>query len=316
MLDIIRKKASAWGTKIVFGIIIIVFVFFFGYSRISQKYKGGSGIVAKVNGRVIGGPEFQFAYESTYKMYENMFKGNTGSDIEKAIAQNARRATIQQLVNREIVKELGAKMDMEPTNIEVVDAIKGSSIARGEDGKFDPFLYKQRILPYFAQKYGIDYETLIEEDLAFQNVQNIFRSVAKVPGARAIYDMEKTKYKFDVVEYESEEDAVAGKKGVSKKINPASISDRMSIFPSEPAEDVFEKVFALKKDNASLSAPVVAGGKWYNVKLIGVERPSDAQWEKDKQGFVEDLSLNGERQFFETWITSVIRDSKIKTYIE
>jgi len=315
MLDIIRKKASAWGVKVIFGIIIIVFIFFFGYSRISQKTGGGS-VVARVNGDVIGRPEYQLAYENTYKMYENIFKGSSGEGLAESMAKNAQRSAVQQLVTRAVLKQLGRKLDMEPTNAEVIDVIRTSSIAVGEDGKFDPFLYKQRFLPYFAQKYGVDYEALVEGDLIFQNVQDVFRSAAKAPAPRAIYDMEKTKYSFSVSEYDSEDSARAGRKGKSLKTEPVNIAGRNGLFPTEPDPSVFEKIFSLAKDGPPLDAPVAAGGKWYTVKLVKVDKPSDAQWEKDKAEFSAKLSTAGEQQFYEAWVTSLLKKAKVKTYIE
>ena len=60
MLDILRKGAQSWGIKVVFGIIIAVFVFSFGVSRL-QDHSGTA--VATVNDAPIQLREFQEAVQ-------------------------------------------------------------------------------------------------------------------------------------------------------------------------------------------------------------------------------------------------------------
>ena len=52
MLQLMRKKAQSWMIKVIFGVIIIVFVFFYGYRQKSDR------------GSVIAGPDHTSPYGS------------------------------------------------------------------------------------------------------------------------------------------------------------------------------------------------------------------------------------------------------------
>lgn len=321
MLDIIRKKASDWGVKVIFGIIIVVFVFFFGYNRMTQRSKAGgkmSGVVAKVDGESITGPEFQLAYENTYKMYQNIFKGKEGEPMPAGIEKSVKSTALNQLIQQTVIKNLGKELDLDPSKVELVDAIKSSPAAKGEDGQFDPYLYKQRFLPYFAQKYGIDYETLVAGDLTAQNVQRVFDSSTTVPLdiARNIYNTEKTKFSFEVAEFDNDAAAKSGTGGKAKNVGPIGIAERNQLFASPTDTEIFEKVFSLTSTNPSLADPIKVGEKWYRIKLTKVDLPSESQWEKDKGEYLKSLKNSAGQEFFQTWLASLMKKAKVKTYIE
>ncbi len=94
MLDIIRKRASSWETKAIFGIIIIVFIFFFGYRSFSRggKTHGGQPLVAMVNGAPITQPMFQLAFDNAYQFYKQIYKG----DIPKEMMNQTKNSILSQ----------------------------------------------------------------------------------------------------------------------------------------------------------------------------------------------------------------------------
>lgn len=307
MLDIIRKKASAWGIKIIFGIIIVVFVFFFGYNRISQRYKTGKGgIAAKVNGTVITMPEYQLAYQSTSDMYKKIFKSADGETLPDGVEQSIRSTTINKLIQEEIVHELGKKLDTKPTKEELADAIKNSPVAKDEAGQFDPFLYKQRFLPYFFQKYNIEYESLVSGDLMIQKVNDLFDSAAKDPLAKGLYNLEKTKWTFEVAE----------KGGKPKKVGPISISERGQLFEGQPELADYQKVFGLRNPKDSVKDPIKVGDKEYSVKLVKLEEPTNDTWLKEKEGYIKSLNNKQRQEFFQTWVSALQKNAKTQIYIE
>lgn len=317
MLDIIRKKASDWGVKVIFGIIIIVFVFFFGYNRISQRYKGARGgtVVAVVDGTNITRPEFQLAYDNTYKMYQNIFKGKEGEALPEGVQKSVKNTALNQLIQQEVIKSLGEKLDIQPTNLELAESVRNSPTAKNEEGQFDPYLYRHRFLPYFAQKFNMDYEDLVRSGLLTQKVQDIFALGSKAPLAKGFYDMEKTKWTFKVTEYDNEDLAKANKGGKPKKVGPINISERGQIFPADIDIETWEKVFTLKTKSKS-AAPINVSGKWYVVKTVKIDLPQNSQWEKDKETYFKTISSRNEQELFQTWISSLLKTAKIKKYIE
>ncbi len=316
MLDIIRKRAADWGVKVIFGIIIIVFVFFFGYNRISQRYSGGgkgAKIVAKVNGTVISRPEYNLAYENTKRMFVQMFKQPEGEPLPEGLEKNVRLTALNQLIQQTVIKSLGDKLGLEPSRTELVEAIRNSPVAKDETGKFDPYLYKQRFLPYFAQKYNVDYEDLVANDITGEKVRDVFGSFAKVADAHELYNLDRTKWTFEVAEYDSEDAAKTKSGGKSKKVGPIKISENGQIFPSEPDVSVLENIFKIASAN---TGPYNVGGKWYTVKLISVDRPIDSQWEKDKDEFIKSSNITAEQEYFRSWMSELTKNLKIKKYIE
>ncbi|PIR17579.1 MAG: hypothetical protein COV46_03680 [Deltaproteobacteria bacterium CG11_big_fil_rev_8_21_14_0_20_49_13] len=318
MLDIIRKKSADWGVKVIFGIIIIVFVFFFGYSRMSQRDKGARGgtVVARVNGEIITRPKFQLAYDNTYKMYQNIFKGKEGEPLPEGIQKSVTATTINQLIQQSIVDQLGNKIGVGPTDMELAEAIKNSPAAKDENGQFDPYMYKRRFLPYFSQKYNMDYENLLKEEIIIQNVQSVFKTEEKAPFAKPLFDMSNTKWTFDVTEFDNEDLAKAGKQGKTKKVGPVSISERSQIIPSDIDVEVWDKIFTLRTEKGAPAAPVQAGEKWYVVRPLKIDLPQEAQWQKDGETFQKTVATQNGQEFFQLWISSLMKDAKIHRYIE
>lgn len=316
MLDIIRKKASAWGTKIIFGIIIVVFIFFFGYNRISQRYKGAKGnIVAKVGSASITRPEYQMAYDNTYKMYQNIFKtpdGNLPEGVEKSVSATA----LNQLIQQTVIQQIGEKLGAGPSEFELADTIRNSPVAKNDRGEFDPLLYKQRFLPYFSQKFNLDYEHLVAGDIIAQKVRDIFASSAKEADPRPLYDLQNTKWNFEVSAFDTEALAKAGKSAKPNKFGGVTISSRSQLFPEDVGAAAWGKVFSLTPAKPVLAEPIKVADKWYMVKLTKLEKPTDAQWEKGREDFIKQIATQNEQSLFQSWISAALKKSNVKKYIE
>ena len=76
LLSLMRKHAKSWIIKVLIAMIIMVFIFFFGYSYISNEGEK----VAEVNGEAISHVEYQNAYRDLLKnlqeQYKNMWSDN------------------------------------------------------------------------------------------------------------------------------------------------------------------------------------------------------------------------------------------------
>lgn len=306
MLSILRRKAASWITRIVFAAIIISFAFFFGYNRMARKMRGGKGIVATVNGHAITKPRFQFAYENTYQMYRNIFKGKEGEDLPPEIIKSVQSSALQQLVSQAIMVELGKDLGLEPTPTELADTIKELPQARAGD-KFDEYFYIYRFLPYFQQKYGLSFEDLVAEDIIAKNLRDLFDANFTGAEAKRLYDMEKTKWTFErmgPVDAKDKEEARAQlSKGKPEKIGPITMDEHYKLFPSMPEEI-----------NDFLSGPVKIGEKWYSFKLIKIEPPTEKDWEKDGQGFISQLKTTP--TLMNEWLSSLMQSAKVRSHLE
>lgn len=310
MLDIIRKKAASLVVKIIFGAIIIFFTFYFGYNRMSSKY-GGKNIVAEVNGAHVTRPEYQLAYENQYKMYQQIFQGQKelSPEIEKSVRMN----TVNQLIRQKVIEKIGISMGLKPTAVELADNIKTSDVAKGDNGKFDPYLYKYRILPYYAQTFNIDYEYLVENDLLTGKTMDIFVLGNKTPAAEPFYYIEKSSWNFEVSEFDNEVDAKSRKNGRKNKYGDITIGNAAQLFQGEAPIEAYSMVLSLAKGE-TLKEPIQVNDKWYIIKAVDVKKP--AGFEKEKDEFAKRLSQGHGQEMFQEWVQSVLSSSKTKTFIE
>jgi hypothetical protein len=238
-------------------------------------------------------------------MYKNIFKTTEGQELPEGVEKSIRSSAINKLLQEGIVKELGQRLHVEPSREELAEAIKNSPVARDENGQFDPFLYKQRFLPYFFQKYNLEYESLISGDIVLQKINNLFSSAGKEPLAKGLYNLEKTKWTFEVKE----------KGGKAKKVGPISISGREQIFEGQPELADYQKIFNLKGPKDSLKEPIKVGEKEYSVKLVKFEEPTNDNWLKDKDSYIKSLNNRQGQEFFQTWVSALLKDAKTKIFI-
>lgn len=344
MLDIIRKRSSSWETKAIFGIIIIVFVFFFGYSSFTGggRTHGGQPVVAMVNGKPITQPMFQLAFDSAYQFYKQIYKG----DIPKEMMNQIQNSTLQQMINSELLKQFGSSIGISVSNEELIRAIETDPriVAKGE--KFDPERYQKAILPEL-QRRGIDFEKMVGDDILLKKTEAFLESSAAVSAeeAKEEFDQQNTKWSFEKIEIdpsklveekkiEKAEDAegiakeilsewqngalpaAARKHGIdAAKVGPIVLKDRYQLFSDVAERKDLLEVFALTEKEPLVKAPLKIGGKWVVVRLAGIETPSKDAWEKEKEAFIQGLKQKKQQMMMQQWLAHLASKAKIKTYI-
>src|SRR3972149_5332504 len=73
MLDFLRKRKRSWIITFLLGVIIVVFIAFYGGSKYQDQ---GAPNVAEVNGDAISQREFSFQYQKTLERYRELLKGS------------------------------------------------------------------------------------------------------------------------------------------------------------------------------------------------------------------------------------------------
>src|SRR5690606_37504821 len=104
MLDKLRDSSRSFGTYLIFGVIILVFVVYFGPGGQSCGDIGaGSSIAwaAKVDGEEISLRDFRSEYENLYRQYQ----AQMGDRFDPAMAQQMgiRSSAIDRLVTRKLL---------------------------------------------------------------------------------------------------------------------------------------------------------------------------------------------------------------------
>lgn len=139
MLDRLRQNAESWGIKIAFGIIIVVFIFYFGMGNFSERKEP---VVAYVGGEAISAREFQKAYEDAVTA---MRRQNPGASAEELNTPQFKQTILSQLVNTKLLTGAAAKMGVVVSPAEMRAVISRIPAFQGASGAFDPAIYKNAL---------------------------------------------------------------------------------------------------------------------------------------------------------------------------
>jgi peptidyl-prolyl cis-trans isomerase D len=140
MLDIMRKNASSLMIKIIFGIIVIVFIFW----GVGNFQDSSGDRVALVNGTPIS---FE-SYRAAYNKYMENLKSQYGSNLSPEILKMFRvsRTVIDSLITRELLMQAAVDMGIKVTDAELAADIQGMEVFK-VDGVFNSQQYA-RLLQY------------------------------------------------------------------------------------------------------------------------------------------------------------------------
>lgn len=131
-----RENASGWIVKILFAIIIIVFVFAFGMSGLNSS---GDPVVASVNGQMINRAEFEEAYQ---RMAEAFTRSNPNVSAEQVKSAQFKQLVLGELISKKLLLAEAEKLGISASNEEVVQGIAEQSMFKNADGVFDKNIYQ------------------------------------------------------------------------------------------------------------------------------------------------------------------------------
>jgi peptidyl-prolyl cis-trans isomerase D len=118
MLDFLRKKKRSWIITILLGLIIIVFVAFYGGS---QQPTGVASNVAEVNGESISQREFIMHYQRAVERYREMFKGSLTPELLKNL--NLKHSLLEEMIEARLVLQEARRLGLTATDEELMNAI-------------------------------------------------------------------------------------------------------------------------------------------------------------------------------------------------
>ncbi len=135
MLDLFRKHATSWLIKVFFALIVIVFVFWGGYSY----REGGQAEIARVDNHVISVAEYDRAYNQMLEVYRRQLGGSLSEEFLKQF--NLKQQALDALIDQYILSKAAKEIGLEATEQEVQQRILEFA-AFQSDGKFDQQRYK------------------------------------------------------------------------------------------------------------------------------------------------------------------------------
>ncbi len=171
MLGLMRKHATSWLIKVFLFAIVIVFIFWGGYSYTERR----ASRVAVVNDSYIGIQEYRNAYNNLMDQMRRQLGNQFSSDILETF--NLKEQALNQLINRRLLLEEARWMKLDISREELQRAIR-SYPAFQTNGEFDPQRYnlilrQNRLTPQ-------DFEASQYENLLMNKVQSFISRGAKV----------------------------------------------------------------------------------------------------------------------------------------
>jgi len=166
MLQFMRKHAQSWLIKVLLGLIIIVFVLYFGSSR----WRDPADSLVTVGARVITFNDYRKEYQNLVEMYRQRLGQNLTEEVIKSL--NLKQQALDTLVNQTVLLAKAEEMGIQASD-EEVQAVITSQPAFQRDGVFDPKRYEQ--LLRYQKMSPEEFEALQKKAIMVSRVQDIFR---------------------------------------------------------------------------------------------------------------------------------------------
>ncbi len=138
MLELMRKHAQNWGMKVLLGIIILVFIFYFG----SLRERDQAAAIATFDGKAISYADFQREYQNIVDSYRNRFGQNFGEDLIKAL--NLKGQAVDMLLRQAIITSKAEELGIHVSDEELKNSILAYP-AFQRSGVFDQRVYEETL---------------------------------------------------------------------------------------------------------------------------------------------------------------------------
>ena len=142
MLDVMRSNAKSSLIALIFGAIILTFIFSFGRGSSGFRTRTPETWAARVNGELVTASEFSRAYSNRFRQVSQMRGGKYTTDNAKQ--DNLKAETLRGLVDQELIAQQADELGIQVSDAEVADAIYKSPQFE-QDGKFSFDYYKRLV---------------------------------------------------------------------------------------------------------------------------------------------------------------------------
>ncbi|SHN57240.1 SurA N-terminal domain-containing protein [Desulfovibrio litoralis] len=171
MLDYIRNNSSSWIVKIIFALIIFVFVFW-GVGNIGQS---NLNVVATIGDENIMIQELQML---EFREVEAIKAQNPEISESDLINQGLKVQVFQKLVMQKLLENEAKKLGITVTPNELLELVKNNTVFLNDKGEFDPEVYK-RVLAA-NNRTPASYEADISKGILIEKLQNYISETVKI----------------------------------------------------------------------------------------------------------------------------------------
>jgi len=142
MLDVMRSNAKSSLIALIFGAIIVTFIFSFGRGSSGFRTRTPETWAARVNGELVTATDFTQAYTSRFRQMSQMRGGKYTTDNAKQ--DSLKEETLKGLVDQELIAQQADDLGIRVGDEEVADAIAKNPSFQ-QEGKFDFDYYKRLV---------------------------------------------------------------------------------------------------------------------------------------------------------------------------
>ncbi len=206
MLSAMRKNAQSWIIKFLFGIIVIVFVFFYGFSDVSKQ--GKETVIASVGERKITMTEYRDAYRNMMQFYRSIYKNQLSDEMIQNMG--LKQKVLNDIIDREILLQEAQRREITVSQEQIQAAIL-TTPSFLENGRFNKKLY-ERVLGYYGIT-AMDFEKDKERELTLKSLEDLIKMPVKVSEReiRDAYNLqnEEVKIAYALIDPQAIQEAVA-----------------------------------------------------------------------------------------------------------
>ena len=165
MLDVLRKRKRSWIITLLLGLIIVVFIAFYGGNQFSDPALQD---VAAVNGEVITQREFVLHYQRALEKYRELLKGSLTPELEKSL--NLKASLLEELIEKRLVLQEARHLGLAVNDDDLMMAI-----AQVPDFQVNGRFNKERYLQLLraARISPSQFEAEQREQLTIQRLNSI-----------------------------------------------------------------------------------------------------------------------------------------------
>lgn len=160
MLDQLRRHATSWVVKTTLTLIILTFIFFFGYTQLTSGIRDSQNYVAFVGKTGIPRRKYNEAVDASLEKMREGLKEGVPPEMESFL----RQSVLSQLVSRELIAQFAAHLGLSVSDEEIARSIREDRQLFPE-GNPDLSRYQEQFLPYYLKRYGEDFEKAVARDL-------------------------------------------------------------------------------------------------------------------------------------------------------
>jgi peptidyl-prolyl cis-trans isomerase D len=142
MLDVMRSNAKSSLIALIFGAIILTFIFSFGRGSSGFRTRTPETWAARVNGELVTASDFAQAYANRFRQMSAMRGGKYTTDNAKQ--DNLKAETLKGLVDQELIAQQADDLGIRVSDAEVADAIARSPQFQ-QEGEFNYEYYKRLV---------------------------------------------------------------------------------------------------------------------------------------------------------------------------